>query len=518
MSTLGIFNTSNQSPGVVKPSFSDTIFRKNPSGSATLLGISSRLKNETLGNINHHWFVKQYTHANFVLAAPAPAVPRGASQPLQVVDASQIIPNMVMVFSPVMEQVLVLGVVGNIVTVRRGIGNVPPIAQPAGTQATLISTAFEESSLRPMGVSDAITELDNQTQIFRNSWAISGSAAAQVLQVKDGNDAMNRQDAGLRHARMIETALLFSERNTQVLNGQPLRYTDGLISMIQKHAPSNYIQSSGDISMDQLDAMLDPLFDVVTDQGNMNDRLMFVDKVAMKIINDLGKMSGIVQITQGQTSFGHQFKEFNTTRGNFKIMEHPLLNYMPGYRGSAIVVDLSSISIPYLRPTFHGYYNNTLGKIDGDQDDNGIDAMGGTYTSELMFKCIAPEANGVILNMRQAVCTPCVPVAAMFKATLSVSHPCDAGEVAPGTTVTLTISGAKPNSVVKVSGVNSILTMTTDANGMATTTQVVGSDESYVFEVQPDATNNSTAFIGGVATVCVEQPCDGPKLVNDPIC
>jgi hypothetical protein len=174
------------------------------------------------------------------------------------------------------------------------------------------------------------------------------------------------------------------------------------------------------------------------------------------------------------------------------------------------------MSIPYFRKTSHGFFNAKLGDVDYSADDNGIDAMGGSFLSELMFKCWAPEANGVIIGMQQAVHNPVVAAPALYRALLSVSHPCAAGEVAEGTVITINITGAAPNKAVLVTGVNGTLTITCDASGNGSATQTVGAASTYVFEALPDPSNMNTSFIGGVATVCVIQPCDPVSQTNDP--
>jgi Family of unknown function (DUF5309) len=520
MSTLGIFNTSNQAPSAVKPSFSNTILRKAPSGNATLLGITSRLKQKNITNIRHSWFTQEYFHANFKLAAAAPAVARGVSQALTVEDSSSIVVGMTMMFHPIQEQVLVVGVVGDIVTVRRGIGNIAPVPLSVGSSAYVIGTAFEESSLRPVAISESYKELFNQTQIFRSSWAVSGSAAEQELQVQGSVDADNPNAAMNRIARNMEESIIFGEQlhKPQLLNGQPIRRMDGLISMIQKGAPQNYMISSGAVTFDQLDAMLDPLFDIVTDDSGMNDRLILTDKVGLKVINDLGKYYGVVQTAVGQSAFGHQFRDFTTNRGTFKVMEHPLFNVLPQARGMLLVTDLSSLCMPVFRPMSYGTFNDKLGKTTYEAQDNGIDAKGGSFLTEVTFECSAPEANGVIVGLQTAVCKPCVTGPQLYQATFTTSHPCNSGEVAPGTVVTLTVTGAAPGKVIKLTGVSSVIEMTADANGFASVTQTIGTDASYVFEILPNQDNMNTAFLGSVVTVCVTQPCDDAAIPNDPTC
>ena len=520
MSTLGIFNSSNVAPNQVRPSFEKMIYEQMPSGQATLFGITSRLKSETLTNWKHSWSFKDYMQPMIRLLAPLPAANPGATSVVSVEDAGTIIEGMVLLFADSMEQTLVVGVTGNQVALRRGVGITAPRTLPAASEAYSIGTAFEESSLRPLPLSRSLRDVDNITQIFRNTWAVSGTVKAMLTQVGDGQSAESRADASMFHARDIEQAIIFGERYQGVWKGQPHRKMDGLISFIKQHAPQNYVQAPNVLTYDALEEMLDPLFDVVTDNKNKNDRLLLVDSQARKAISKLGRLSGNIQLMPGQTKFGHSFDSFKTSRGEFTMLEHPLFNTLPFAKGMVLAVDLSSMCLAYMqgRNTDYKDFNPNANSSSGVAQDNGIDAQGGAFLTEVTMCVEAPNANGVIFGIKEVGCQPCIPAPTTYRGCISVDKPCQAGAVDPNTQVTVSISGAAPNTQVPVATPTGIITITTDASGNGTATYAVGSLPTYQFTVVQSAGNINTIWQPASISVCVKQPCDGAVLENDDNC
>jgi hypothetical protein len=125
--------------------------------------------------------------------------------------------------------------------------------------------------------------------------------------------------------------------------------------------------------------------------------VLFVGGGARRVINDIGRLNGTYQLVDGMTGYGLQFQSFKTARGTFRMIEHPLFNSNVSWAKMAVAVDLSTFRVAYLgnRKTQHKYFNN-----DGENaTDNGIDAQGGTYTSELTCVVKNPPANGIIFNL-----------------------------------------------------------------------------------------------------------------------
>ena len=102
----------------------------------------------------------------------------------------------------------------------------------------------------------------------------------------------------------------------------------------------------------------------------------------------------------GQTNFGLEFSTLTMPRGKFRIIEHPLLNTNADWSKMAIVVDLPTFRLAYLkgRKTQNKEFN-TQG---GQAQDNGIDAVGGTLTTECTATVKNTPANAVIRNLTAA--------------------------------------------------------------------------------------------------------------------
>lgn len=520
MSTLGIFNSSNVAPNQVKPSFSKMIYEQMPGGQATLFGVTSRLNNETLNHWKHSWSFKDYMQPMIRLLQALPPAASGATTVVAAEDAGNIIEGMVLLFADSMEQTLVVGVTGNQVALRRGAGITAPRALPAGSEAYSIGTAFEESSLRPLPLTRSLRDVDNITQIFRNTWATSGTVKAMQMQVGDGQTAESKADATMFHARDIEQAIIFGERYQSVWKGQPHRKMDGLISFIKQNAPQNYVQAPNVLTYDALEEMLDPLFDVVTDNKNKNDRLLLVDSQARKAISKLGRLSGNIQLMPGQSKFGHSFDGFKTSRGEFTMLEHPLFNTLPFAKGMMLAVDLSSMKLAYMegRNTDYKDFNPNANSTSGVAQDNGIDAQGGAFLTEVTMCVEAPNANGVIFGVREVGCTPCVAAPEIFHGCVTVNKPCQQGEVDPGTEVVITITGAAPSSTVPVATPTGVIQITLNAQGTGTANYIVGSQPVYQFTAVQSAGNINTVWQPASVSVCVKQPCDGVELENDANC
>jgi hypothetical protein len=99
------------------------------------------------------------------------------------------------------------------------------------------------------------------------------------------------------------------------------------------------------------------------------------------VIHNIARLNSTYMIESGITSWGLQIDTIRTPRGTFEMVEHPLFNaygQTATWAKMAVIVDLNAFSLAYLRRTENTEYNER-----GAQVDNGIDAQGGTLTTEL---------------------------------------------------------------------------------------------------------------------------------------
>lgn len=402
--TTGVFNSAQLTQDLAKKSFAAMITRLMPNGNAPLFGLTSMLSSEYALQTEHGFFTKTMLFPQLTLAANVSNV----DTIFPVTSTVNVLPGMVMRVDSTGENVIVNSILSTTqVSVTRGIGTVTAAAAVSGVNLYQVGTAYEESSLRPNALAINPVRITNLTQIFRNTWAISDTVRATQMIAGDTNVAENRQDCAGFHAADIEKAIFFGQKFSGTRNGQPFRTMDGIYSIVSNlsYYPSSYSQAnitvaSATTNYTQFEAAFDPLFNQATDPKVANERVLFVGGGAKKVINNIGRLNGTYMMVDGATSWGLQFSTIKIARGTFKVIEHPLFNTNASWSKLAIAVDLSSFNLAYLgdRKTQNRDFN-----MDGSEAaDNGIDAVGGTLTTELTTVIKNPPAFGIMTNMTAA--------------------------------------------------------------------------------------------------------------------
>lgn len=397
MST-GIFNTGNFTTDLAAKSFASMITRLMPNGQAPLFGMTSMLPTETAVQVEHGFFTKTMLFPYINLDA---AVADATTNIFTVASTANILPGMLLRAESTGEVVLVNTVISATqVQVTRGIGSTPGAIND-NVNLYQVGNAFEESSIRPNALAINPVRITNLTQIFRNSWAVSGSAQATQVIAGESTAAESRMECAAFHAADIEKALFFGTKSQGTRNGQPFRTMDGLRAIVGNIAyyPASYsavnITTAGaTTNYTQLETALDPVFNQATDPKVGNERVLFVGGAARKVLNNIGRLNSTYYIQNGATSYGLQFGQFNIARGTFRMIEHPLFNSNADWSKYAFAVDLSTFRVAYL--------GGRKTKKEDIMDGNGIDAVGGSLTTELTCVVKNPPANALIANLTAA--------------------------------------------------------------------------------------------------------------------
>lgn len=402
--TTGIFNSGQFTPDLARKSFAGMIARLMPNGNSPLFALSSMLSSEIAVQSEHGFFTKTMLFPQLTTVG----VQAIGATTLTVTSTTNVLPNMVMRVDSTGENILVNSILSPTqVAVQRAVGNVAAVAIADAINLYQVGTAFEESSLRPNALSINPVRVTNLTQIFRNTWAISDSVRATQMIAGDTNIAENRQDCAAFHAADIEKGLFFGQKFQGSRNGQPFRTMDGIYSIVSNlsYYPSSYASANVTVAgattnYTQFEAAFDPCFNQTTDPKVANERVLFVGGTAKKVINNIGRLNGTYMMVDGSTSFGLQFSTIKIARGTFRVVEHPLFNTNASWSKLAVAVDLSTFNLAYLgdRKTQNKEFN-----MDGQEAaDNGIDAVGGTLTTELTTTIKNPPAFGIMTNFTAA--------------------------------------------------------------------------------------------------------------------
>lgn len=397
---VGAFNTAVIPQDLAKKSFSAMITRLMPNGSAPLVGLSALLKEETAYQIEHGFYSKTMLFPSVTLSANAAVV----DTTLNVVSSDNILAGMLLRADSSNENMLVTAVISPTqIAVQRAIGSVTPVVVNSGTSLWMVGNAYEEASLRPASLIIIPQRVTNNTQIFRNTWAVSGTTRATMLIAGDTAIAESRRDCAAFHAVDIEKMLFFGQRFFGTRNNQPFHTSDGVINSVTQNAPGNISTLLATTNYTQLEAALDPTFNQVTDPTSIGERILFVGGFARRVLHQIFRLNGTYFIEDGQTSWGLQFDSFKIPRGRFNIIEHPLFNaygQAASWARMGVALDLATFNTAYMvgRKTESREFN-----VDGTVVDNGVDAVGGTLTSELTCLVRNPAADAILYNFTAGI-------------------------------------------------------------------------------------------------------------------
>lgn len=397
---VATWNSATFPTDFAKKSFSSIITRLMPNGQAPLFGITSMLKEETAVAPSHGFWTKTMIFPGVVLGG---AVADGAATTFTVVDSTNILPGMILQADSTRENVLVVSVTNaTTIVVARGIGVVAAAAISNSVPLKMVGNAYEEASVRPQSLVIVPVNIMNNTQIFRNTWLLSGTALATQVVAGGAVDAETKQDCAMFHAVDIEKALLFGQLYSGTRNNMPFRTMNGLYQSIATQASGNITTLGATTNYTQLEAATDPAFNQNTDPKIPNERIMFVGGVMRRVLHNIFRLNSQYMIQEQTTEWGLQFDTFKIPRGRFNLVEHPLLNAFgqtATWAKMAIAIDLSTFNLAYM--TGRKTQARDFG-MSGTPVDSGIDAVGGTYTTEVTCCIKNAPANVILTNATAA--------------------------------------------------------------------------------------------------------------------
>lgn len=394
---IGLLSSASAPQNLNALSFAQAITRLMPNGTAPLFGLTSLLKDETASNIEHGYFSKTMIFPFVTSSATALA----GDTSITVAAYDNIVPGDLLMNERTSEIVLVTALTSaTVLAITRAVGTVAAAAVNSGDVWRTVGNAFEEGSVRPSAVAIIAARYVNNTQIFRNSWAVTKTAAAIPQIAGAGYVSESKQDCAALHAMAIEKALFFGQKFMGTKNGQPFHTMEGIIPRVNAAASGNVTTLGATTNWTQFEAALDKTLETVTDPKGGNIRTMFVGGTARRVIHNIARLNSTYQITTNETAWGLQIDTIRTPRGTFEMIEHPLFNAYGAastWAKMAVICDLNAFSLAYLRKTSDAGYNAA-----GALVDNGVDAEGGTLTTELTCTIKNPAAFGVLYNFTAA--------------------------------------------------------------------------------------------------------------------
>lgn len=389
----GIFMSNQGIVGDRVGDFSSAMLQINPTGTALLLALSSGMGKESAADTVFNWFEDSHQAGRTTTASG------GTTATVVVGDGSMYVPGQVLLVEETGEVILVTAIAGNSLTVVRGIGDTTVTSIDNTMHVQSIGNAHEEASDRPQAITQQGAPRLNYTQIFRNAWAVSGTAKA--VKFRTGNKvAKNKKDCAMYHAEDMERALIFGVKHVGTLNGKPFRMTDGVIKQIQSYngivEAANTGAVAGNYSQKDFGDFIRRVFKYNV-KGQPNERMALGGDQVLQVLNDMTLLDSNYRITQGETKVGIAVTTIQTPFGTLKLMTHPLFNENPVWAKNLMVLHPGAIRKRMLRETFEENYDSNGNRIDGKDADEGV------ITTELGIEVGAASTMGYLTNVSTAV-------------------------------------------------------------------------------------------------------------------
>ncbi len=223
---------------------------------------------------------------------------------------------------------------------KRGVGGSSAATISNDVWLTLIGSAYAEGTGAPRAVSRNPIKFFNYTQIFKNTYELTGTLDKTKMRTGDpwSNDKKRK---AYDHSRDIEMSILFGRRSEATGdNGKPKRTMGGLRTYIP--ASNTTVFGSAVTPASFIDAVA-PVFDFSTGAGDT--RVMFVGNQAAielgKVFNNATNIH--INTTERVKVYGIHFQEVIVPQGRVLIKTHPLLSRHGLYKKAGFVLDFDAL-------------------------------------------------------------------------------------------------------------------------------------------------------------------------------
>lgn len=394
MAVQGIFASNMGIVGERVGDFASAILMTNPTGNSPLLGLTAGMPVESAGDTTFNWFEDGH------ISGRQATVSGGTTTTVVVADGSFYTPNSILLVEETGEHIFVVSVASNTMTVVRGLAGTSIVSIDNTMHVQKIGNAFEESSSMPTAVTQQGTQRFNFTQIYRNGWAISGTAKA-VKFLTGSKLAYNKSMCATYHAEDVERSFIWGKKALTTLNSKQFRLTDGILTQIETYGGDVRTANTGgtgNISRGALEDWMQSIFSYNV-KDSPNERVAFCGNKALAVVNRMAFLDGTYQFSQSETKLGIKITEVLTPFGTLKLMTHTMMNENPVWTKEIYALHPGAIKKRVLRPTFPENYDKSGSGVAGKDADEGA------ITSEMGIQVGAAKTMGIYRNLTTAVAT-----------------------------------------------------------------------------------------------------------------
>ena len=370
MALPGMKSTADFAADENPKTWREGILKLSPRNGAPLFALTSMMKSERTTSAEFQWWEEPLFMYTFVMAGAGLDATAGTDTVTLVSGGTRLKPGDMLQVQSTRENVRVLTVVSDTsITVERARGEP---ATPAGTAAAAaagirliyIGSAYREGAPRSVGTSTSPVKKTNVTQILRDPVEITRTAQ-QTTTYRTGDPFKNdRQRTVHKHSLGIERAFWYGSKYETMENGQPLRFTGGVLSFID---PLNIADAGGKINMKELIDLFPRIF-----AYGSKEKLAFGSLFVQSILSYLVMKQGDYRWGPSEKEYGIDVRRFFTPAGTLVITEHPMFSATPGIANDLFILDTDNIRYRHLQDTTYLT----------DRQDKGVDGKADEYLTE----------------------------------------------------------------------------------------------------------------------------------------
>lgn len=358
MAIAGLRGTGDWGTDERPKNFRETVLRFNPNGTAPLYALTSKAKKRTVDDPEFSWWGEGNTlvrlQINGALTSAETLITVDSADPTSTTlganygTATNLKNGDLLLVEPSADNATFnheLIEVDNVIsdtqfTARRGAGGTTAASVSNDVWLTLIGSAYAEGTAAPRPVSRNPIKFNNYTQIFKDTYEITGTADETATRTGSAWGEDKKRQSNM-HAQKIEMSFLFGRKAETVGdNGKPKRFTGGLREFIPA---SNTTVFGSAVTPASLAAALAPIFEFDTGAGD--SRIAFMGAEAVTQLSTVFNAATNVRIntTESVKVYGMDFKEMVLPMGRVLFKIHPLMSRHGLYKKSAFVLDFDAI-------------------------------------------------------------------------------------------------------------------------------------------------------------------------------
>lgn len=367
MALPGMRSTADFAADERPKNWRENILLLEPRNGAPLAALTAAMKSEVTDDAQFYWWEEGVDLLNYTIDGAI----AGTVEETMVVDAqaTRLTAGDTLRNSRTGEVIRVISITNDTTfEAQRGVGGSTAAAINDNDKLLFIGSAYREGAPRSKGTSFNPTKKTNVTQIFRDP--VEWTRTAMKTRLRSTKDAMkeDRRRALNKHMVGMERAFWLGEMYETLEDGQPLRFTGGLLSFLPAANDVAVQGAGGALDMDELMSLFPDIF-----AYGGSEKLAFTSLKVMAVLGEVVRKNSQYQWGPNEKEFGMNVKRLYSPAGTLVLTEHPLF----GQAGDFLAEDMVILDTTKLR---YRYVDDT--SLQKDREERGTDGKAEEYITE----------------------------------------------------------------------------------------------------------------------------------------